>query len=490
MFRQFLMLEWRAFLRSASFASSLAIKIFSILAAVYFGGCFLILGAAAYFIIENSYGDPMPVVSRFLLYYFTADLLTRLLLQKIPVINIRPLLTLPIKRATIVRFALGKTALSFFNFIHWFAFIPFFASMIYSGRPVLQSVFWLIAMMAMVYISNFLNILLNNKDNLFYIFLGIVALIAGLHYYDVFDLTVYTAPLFDAFFLTWWAFLIPVVLLVGLVTICYRYFMSHLRLDTGLAVKQEEVDAASYEWLGRYGTIGTFLKNDIRLIKRNKRSKSTLIASVMFLFYGLLFFTGIVPMYDSPGWHMFAAIFVTGGFLFTFGQFVPSWDSAYYNLMMTQNIPYRKYLEAKWWLIVLATLFSTVITIPYLYFGINIYLMILCGAVYNIGVNSYLVLWGGAYTKTPVDLNSGKQAFGDKKAFNLKTLLISLPKLAIPVILYSVGAYFSGPVLGAALVALAGIAGFALRNRMFDVIQKVYKTEKYSTIEAYKQKSA
>jgi hypothetical protein len=35
---------------------------------------------------------------------------------------------------------------------------------------------------------------------------------------------------------------------------------------------------------------------------------------------------------------------------------------------------------------------------------------------YNIGVNSQLVLLGGAYTKTPIDLGSGKGAFGDKKS--------------------------------------------------------------------------
>ena len=63
--------------------------------------------------------------------------------------------------------------------------------------------------------------------------------------------------------------------------------------------------------------------------------------SVLFLFYGLLFMTGAIDAYEGPFWKVFAAIFVSGGFLFTFGQFVPSWDSAYYPLMMSQNIQYR-----------------------------------------------------------------------------------------------------------------------------------------------------
>lgn len=489
MFKKFLILEWRAFTRSASFASNLAMKIIMGFAAAYFGACFIILGAAAYFLLKEGYPDPMPVVNRFLIYYFTADLLMRLLLQKIPVMNIRPLLALPIQRATIVRFSIGKTMVSFFNFLHYFALVPFFVAMLVDGRSPVFSSLWLLSMLSLVYVNNFLNILLNNKDNLFYAFLTLVLAVGGLQYYDVFDITLYTGPAFQALFGTYWAFLIPIALAIGLYMACFRYFMTHLRLDTGLSVKHAEATTENYDWLSKYGTVGTFLKNDLRLIRRNKRSKGTVGASIMFLFYGLAFFTGIVEVYDSPAWHMFAAIFITGGFLFTFGQFVPSWDSAYYNLMMTQNIPYKGYLQAKWWLIVLATIASTVLATPYLYFGANVYMMILCGAVYNIGVNSHLVLLGGAYTKTPIDLTSGKNAFGDKKAFNVKTMLISLPKLGLPVALYAIGEYVSGSFAGVALVAAAGIFGFALRDKVFNLVVKLYRTEKYSTIQAYKQKN-
>lgn len=224
------------------------------------------------------------------------------------------------------------------------------------------------------------------------------------------------------------------------------------------------------------------------MIKRNKRSRTTVLMSVLFLFYGLLFFASGIETYDNPFMHMFAGIFVTGGFLFTFGQFVPSWDSAYYPLMMTQNIPYKGYLNAKWWLIVIGTLISCVLASFYLYFGVQVYLMILIGAIYNIGVNSHLVLLGGAYTKTPVDLASSKGAFGDKKAFNVKTMLISLPKLLLPMLLYGIGTLLVGETLGLILVASAGILGFVFRNAVFRLIEKVYKTEKYATIDAYKQK--
>jgi hypothetical protein len=253
-----------------------------------------------------------------------------------------------------------------------------------------------------------------------------------------------------------------------------------------LATKHAIATTENLTWLNQFGTLGTFLKNDIKLIKRNKRARTTIIMSVIFLFYGMIFFNNNS---QPEVMRIFAGIFVSGGFMFTFGQFVPSWDSSYYQLMMTQNISYKEYLSSKWWLVVIGTFISTILASFYLYFGWQTYLIIVVGAVYNIGVNSHLILLSGAYTKTPIDLESSRGAFGDKKAFNVNTLLLSLPKIVLPVFLYWAGKKLLNPELGLLFVAIAGILGFAFRDFVFSKIEKIYKIEKYKTIAAYKQKS-
>lgn len=42
------------------------------------------------------------------------------------------------------------------------------------------------------------------------------------------------------------------------------------------------------------------------------------------------------------------------------------------------------------------------------------------------------------------------------------------------------------PAVGS--LAILGFIGFLLRNKIFDVIVKVYKTEKYNTIAAFNKK--
>ena len=486
MFLRFIYLEWKAFLRSASFGTSLAMRILMGFLIAYFTLLFLVLGIGGFYALKKMNLDPLVTINKFMVYYFLFDLAFRLMLQKIPVLNIRPLLVLPIKRPTIVHFSLGKTALSFFNILHAFLFIPLSVVLIYEGYDVASVVYWHLGVFALVYINNFLNIILSNKDQLFGIFLAILAVLGGLQYYGYFDVTVYSAPFFEALFHTVGVFLIPLVILGLLYYYTFVYFKNELYLDAGLAVKGEIAKTEDLTWLNQFGTLGTFLKNDIKLIKRNKRSKTTVLMSVLFLFYGLIFFGNPT---QPQVMYIFAGIFVSGGFLFTFGQFVPSWDSSYYQLMMTQNIPYRGYLNSKWWLIVIATFASTILASFYLYFGWQVYLTIVAGAIYNIGINSHLVLLGGAFTKTPIDLTQSQGAFGDKKAFNANTMLLSIPKLVLPLLLYGLGKYFGGQELGLAFVALAGVIGFALRNWVFLQIEKIYKREKYKTIAAYKQKS-
>ncbi|MNJ99351.1 hypothetical protein D3C87_171270 [compost metagenome] len=489
MFRKFLRLEWKSFTRASSFSANVVMKIFMIIGTIYFGSMFLLLGFGSFYLIEKSMNqDPLDVVSKYALYYMVFDLMVKLFLQKIPVINIRPLLTLPIKRSTIVNFALGKTALSFFNIIHAFFFIPFSIVLIINDYDPINVVLWHVGMMALIYCNNFINILTNSKDWVLYVVIALLAGMAATEYYSLFDITSITSVFYHGLYSTYYMFIIPVVALVALWYVSFTFFHKNLYLDTGLKGKHEVAETENYTWLNKFGTLGTFLKNDIKLIRRNKRSKMTVIMSVLFLFYGLLFMTGGIEMYDNSYMKIFAAIFVTGGFMFTFGQFVPSWDSAYYPLMMSQNIQYREYISSKWWLVVIGTVASTILASFYLYFGVETYLIILAGAVYNIGFNSHLVLLGGAYIKTPIDLASSKQAFGDKKAFNMQGLLLTLPKLVLPIVLFLLGSLIS-PMAGYGFVAGAGVLGFAFRNKVFSMIEKVYKTEKYKTLESYKQKN-
>lgn len=490
MFKHFITLQWKSFFRAASLKTNLVLKIFMFFGAIYFITIMVGGGIVTYFFIEEKLKmDPLEVISKFLFYWFILDLVVRYFFQKMPVLNIKPLLYLPIKKNKIVNFTLGKTIISFFNIIHAFYFIPLAVTMVIKGYPIVNVLSWQLAIMAIIYCNNFINLLISNKDVLFYSMIGILLSIAALQYYNIFDITVYVEPIMKGFYENPITATIPWLLVIFLFIISFKYFKKNLFLDAGLSQKKSDAVTEELTWLNRFGSIAVFLKNDIKLIKRNKRSRTAVLMGVFFIFYGFLFVTGAIEAYDGPVWKIFAGLFVTGGFLFSFGQYVPSWDSSYYQLMMSQNIKYRDYLRAKWYLLVIATTVTTFIASFYLYFGWEAYLAIVTAAIFNIGANGHLVLLSGAYTRSPIDLASNKNAFGDKQAFNVKTLLLSLPKIGLPMLLYAIGHYTINPTAGYIFVAATGLLGLAFRNVVFNKIESIYKNEKYKTIAAYKQKN-
>ena len=489
MLKRFIFLQWKSFFRAAGVATKVVQKILLVFVWLYFAFIFTGLAFIAFFGIQEEIGeDPLPIVSGYLFYALAIWVVVRYFIQKMPLLHVKPLLVMPIPRENITRFGLLKTIFSFFNIVNLFFFVPFGIILLKEGYSPIGVIGWLIAVGSIILITNFLNIMLNSKDKVL-VAVGVLLIgIYGLQHYQIFDITTLVGPFFMAVYQQpLWA-LIPVALMLITYQWSFSHFRASLYLDTEVMRQKKETHrAGELGWLDGLGRIAFFLKNDIRLIVRNKRARMSVWMGFSFLFYGLIFMS---DLYSGAVWQVFIGIFVSGGFLFSFGQFVPSWDSSYYPLMMTQNVAYKEYLMSKWWLVVAGTLISLPLASFYLFFSWETYLAILAGGVYNMGVNAHLVLLSGAYTRTPIDLNSMQGAFGDKKAFNIKTLLLSVPKIILPMFIFYVGVLLHSKLVGFGIIAMVGVLGFALRNTVFKWIEQIYQNEKHLTLDAYKQRNA
>ena len=99
-----------------------------------------------------------------------------------------------------------------------------------------------------------------------------------------------------------------------------------------------------------------------------------------------------------------------------------------------------------------------------------------------------LTVWFDDQTVTNLEDNT-QTTTKSKKVFNLKTVLLSIPKLFLPVFIFYIGALVHSKLMGYILIGVVGVLGFALRNLVFSWIEKVYQEEKYQTLGAYKQKN-
>lgn len=489
MVAKFLQLEWKQFSRSSYFAKSLGIKILMIFLFLYFSAIAVVMGGGFYYIVKDAVPDKDPLVflSSYLIFWVLADLAIRFFWQQLPVMNIKPLMILPIQKKKVVHYLLGKSIFSFFNLYPLLFFVPLSGVLIYNSYSVLSVLVWLISVLIISLSLNFINFIINKNNTYFYSILGLIALASVANYYQLIDFNAVSASIFYPLYAQQWTVILPVLLLILVYTINYTYVFNQFSLDGVVGKKTAKVETKELNFLNRFGATAPFLKNDFRMVWRNVRPKQVLFTAVFFLFYGLFFFTQ--DFYPDKEWvTVFAGIFVTGGFLITFGAYVPSWDSEYYKLMMSQNIPYKQYLESKWLLICSGCIIASVLSIPYIYFGTKIYAIILAGAIFNIGMNSFITLYGGALNRVPIQLNVKAKAFENTQGFNLTQFLIGLPKMLLPIIVFLIPYYFFG--LKAGLIGLAGtgVLGILLKNPIMKLIEKTYQKGKYKTIAAFSEK--
>ena len=502
MFKRMFGLQWKEFNRGKAAGGKLIVKILKWFGIVYFAFMSFMMGliASKYggpsmtFPIEEGTTAPFLYLNKQLIYVFAYLIVMRYFIQSLPVLNIRALLLAPVLKTQIVRFSLLKTVFTYFNILPLFFLIPFSFLLAKSGNyDITGLIFWNINIIGIIYVTNFFNFLLNNKDKLLYGVGATLALIKALEFYSVIDFTIYSEQFFYLFYNAPYATCFTWLLVFWLYGYVKKYFLKGLYLDKGLQLKIAEAKIDDFSFLDRLGKTATFIKNDLRLLKRSKRARTAVYMGIGFLFYGLIFasqedlYSDLAGGSFALGMSFFGYLFSTGGFLFMFGSFVPSWDSQYYPLMMTQKILYKEYLNSKWSLMIIGTVISTILaSFIYSFFGTNAVYAVLAGAFYNIGVNGYLTLWAGAYTKSPIDLNSSANAFGDKKAINAKTLLVGFPQMLLPVLVYYFTSQYYDHLTGCLAVAGLGTLGIFLKPVAFNLIMKAYKTEKYSTLKAYK----
>ncbi len=489
MIKHFLSLEWKQFFRSQHWIKSLGLKILMGFLALYFIGIFIIVGFGVFSILKKTYPDkdPFIIVNGFLFYWILGDLIMRFFLQKLPVMSVKPLLTLPVKRSKIVHYVLGKSTISFFNFLPLFVIIPFAVMLIINGYTTSVVLFWTLTMVIVTLIVNFLNFVIENytsKTDLSFLPLLVVAgTLFMLDYFKIVSFSKLISKGILAIINTPILMIVPLLILGGLYFLNFTILKSKLYLDSYVQTEIKEVNASDLAWTKRFGDIAPFMQLDLKLLWRNKRAKSTLPMLAMGLLYGLL----IYPYKNMLGMYVFVGIFSTGIFLINFGQFIPAWDSSYYNMLMTQNFKYKNYLQSKFTLMALSVVILFVLGIPYVYFGWKILLVNFAAAIYNVGVNTHVIMYGGTFNRKKINLDK-------KAAFNFQGTgavqwIIGIPLMLLPMAIFGVLNWIANFEAAIAALIIMGLIGIVLHQKIMVAITRRYLFVKHKMIQGFTQEN-
>lgn len=483
MIKYFLRHQWLQFKRSASYDRELGLSI--ILGIIILLGVisFVALAFALPSIITKIPGvtDPIFAINQAMILFFISELFMRYFLQKVPVLDIQPYLGLPIKRNMVSRFLIGKSLLSIFNLMSLTLTLPMAVQTLKPQFGVLGITGWLICIFSISLCLHFFNILFKKRlEDLPIVWVILIVIVAGNYislYFFQFDLfnplssalaSVLRYPIFSV---------IPLVLALTLMLITIRFFNQNLYLEEigkNNAVQVENY-SEMFRFLGRSGLSNALILQEIRLILRHKRSRSALILSVLFVFYGLMFFGK-----NDTKMHLFVGVFMSGLFTINYGQFFWSWNTNQLDFYMTKPIALQTWVMSRYRLLATTTILSTLLAVPYVYFGWEVLLAIVASWIYNLGINIPFMMRLSLWSPKAIDLN--KSSIMNYEGAGAAQWIMAFPLFLGPYVVYIPVNIFFGHIEGLCAVAILGFIGLALRDYFIKFITRQIQSRKYQLI--------
>ena len=106
-------------------------------------------------------------------------------------------------------------------------------------------------------------------------------------------------------------------------------------------------------------------------------------------------------------------------------------------------------------------------------------------AIYNIGVNSHVILLGGSFNRKKIDLD--KKAAFNYQGTGAVQWIIGLPLMLLPMGLFGLVNWLLGFESAVTLLMILGILGIVLHKKLMPMITQKYLNSKYKMIDAFSQ---
>jgi len=491
MFKSFLSHQWKEMTRSNFWQKSIAINIIIGFFLLLMFSYLILFGLFIEEILKeaNPEGNIFAIFNGGLLYYLGIDLFVRFFLYSLPVLNIEAYLPLPIKKSKVVNFILLKSATNIFNILPLLVFIPFTFKVIaadYSGGVALA---WFLLMLILVlnnsYLLHYLKRRFIEKPIIIGVFAAIIAGIAILDKFDIFSLSAYSSKIFTFLALNPVYILIPLGIFILVYILNYTYLKSRMTLEDVNVKKQKKIDSLSkVKYLDSFGDLGEMILLELKLVWRNKRCKSVITMAPLFLLYGMIFYPQEIYM-EGWGFLIFVGVFMTGGMMFNYGQYMLSYESNYFDGILANNVDFTKHFKAKYYLMIATVVLCYILTIPYAYFGIKVLIVNTATFLFNIGFLSFLVMYFSSNSRKRLDMS--KSSAFNYQGIGATNWIMVLPFFLLPILIWLPFSLLGIPYWGIATIGMIGIISLAFHKSLMKIAVKRFQTKRHLIAEGFRE---
>ncbi|MDO4726853.1 MAG: DUF5687 family protein [Porphyromonadaceae bacterium] len=479
--------------RAPGYYKNVLINIFLGLGVLYWFVVFLILGFALRTILLEVDTPYTPVESLMggYIYIVIFGIAMRFVIQSLNTVNLHSYQILPIKRNTLVNYLLLKPLFNPVNYLIVVMITPFaFRSAIAGDISLLQAFVLIASSFIIVWFDILMVVFLKRRFGAsLWGFVAVIVVLfglVGLEYFDIVSLFDLSVDVFGFIALSPLGLILMLLGVIGTYWLNRWFFAKYYYAEKFNEKTSFSTDStADFSFMNRFGSIGELIALNLKLILRHKRTKSMFITAVLFLAYGLLFYTS--DFYAQRyGWLFFAALFSVGSFMLIFGQMAINWNAEHFDYLMTRKLDSFTYISANYYMLNTFTVITFILTTPYFFFGSDIVSLHFAALLYNMGVNSAFYLIAAPFNTKRLQLSKGTSMSFQGTTY--KSFIVLIPMMILPLVVINIFAAFGQWQTGVWLLALLGIVCLVLHRPILRLANNIFLQRKYVLCEGFRKK--
>ena len=279
-----------------------------------------------------------------------------------------------------------------------------------------------------------------------------------------------------------WPYLIVFVLIALALWANYRLQMGMVYNEIG---KKEEVDlkkASQFAYLNRFGTMGEYLKLELKLRMRNKQVRMQFFVGLgLILFFSLmLYFTDV---YDGGFMKSFICLYdyVIMGAMTLIA--IMSYEGNYIDGLMSRRETIYDLLRAKYYFNLAILVIPFVLILPLIVSGKISFWMNLGYLLFTAGVLYPCIFQLAVYNKDTLPLNV---KLTGARSGTMVQQIVSLVVLFLPLALEKLSVLLLGPLWGYMPLIALGILGIATHRLWLRNIYRRFMLRRYQNMEGFR----
>lgn len=484
MFILFLKHRWKSFWRSEQIGRSILIKLFYVGMFLYFLFIGLVLTIFFNDIVEEmGLGEPLKVLNRYIFYFLCLDLTIRFFFQNFSVPSLQNYLLQPILRSRIFQVVFQKGVFHPGNLIEQILILVLVWRTVYPVVGFYGALIWYFTLtltqIGLIMISFILQVKTNKSFITGLVSVLVIAGLITLDYFHVFHISYATKWIFSH----QWVGVVGALLLV-VITVFYarRIFIENAYLDQGNEdYVGEEIKAIKQ--LDRYGIQGAIMKNEIRLIWRNKRTRIQFLIGLILFPYFIFF----IEFYGHEAVnYTFVTFFCIAIFCINYLQFLWAYQSGFFEFIHTSSIRLKDYVYGVINLSIGFTVISFIlISIISVFIDYTLLYYALASTLFIIGVIIPCLIYYSAYNTKKINIS--KFSAFQSEGFKLSNFLIMIPLLVFPIAVVGILSIFNLAFIGLLILGVLGVIGLLFYPWTLNYLVGKLNRVKYAQVEAFRR---